>query len=81
MRQESLRLDSPPPGYVIDTSALIDLHRVHYAPDVFKSLWTKLGELVERRVKCRHPISTTLASTHGRSLPAQFDTTGERCYI
>jgi hypothetical protein len=49
LRQQSLRLDVPPPGYVIDTSALIDLHRVHYAPDVFKSLWTKLGELVEKR--------------------------------
>ncbi|MBI5000853.1 MAG: DUF4411 family protein [Euryarchaeota archaeon] len=34
--------------YVIDTSALIDLWRVHYAPDVFKSLWSDLGSLVSR---------------------------------
>ncbi len=50
MRQESLKLDSLPPGHVIDTSALIDLHRVHYAPDVFKSLWTRLAELADRRL-------------------------------
>ncbi|MCX6843147.1 MAG: DUF4411 family protein [candidate division WOR-3 bacterium] len=50
MRQESLKLDSRPPGHVIDTSALIDLHQVVYAPDVFRTLWTNLAELVDRGV-------------------------------
>jgi hypothetical protein len=29
------------PGYCIDTSALVDLWRTHYPPDVFRTLWTK----------------------------------------
>ena len=48
MRQEVLKLDSRPPGYVIDTSALTDLHQVVYAPDVFKALWAKLAELADK---------------------------------
>lgn len=28
-------------GYVIDTSALINLWRVHYSPDIFQTLWKK----------------------------------------
>jgi len=47
LRQESFRLDSRPPGHVIDTSALIDLHQTVYAPDVFKTLWAKLAELAD----------------------------------
>lgn len=34
------------PGYCIDTSALIDLWRRHYAPDVFKSVWEKIEHLI-----------------------------------
>jgi hypothetical protein len=49
LRQESLELPGLEAGHVIDTNALIDLHRRHYAPDVFKSLWSRLAELAERR--------------------------------
>jgi len=41
------------PGYVIDTSALIDLWRRHYPRDIFPSLWERLekqigaGELIK----------------------------------
>jgi rRNA-processing protein FCF1 len=33
--------------YCIDTSALIDLRRRKYAPDVFRSLWERIEELVK----------------------------------
>ncbi len=36
-----------PPVYCIDTSALIDLHKL-YPSDVFVSLWEKLDELVKQ---------------------------------
>jgi len=49
LRQESLDLPGLASCHVIDMSALVDLHRRHYAPDVFKSLWSRLGELVEKR--------------------------------
>jgi hypothetical protein len=49
LRQQALDLDATAPGYVIDTSALIDLHRVVYAPDVFKTLWENLAGLVRER--------------------------------
>lgn len=35
------------PDYCIDTSALIDLSRRKYAPDVFPSLWKQIEELVK----------------------------------
>ena len=50
MPRESLELPGLQSGYVIDTSALIDLHRVYYAPDVFKMLWTRLAELAQKRI-------------------------------
>jgi len=34
-------------GYCIDTSALIDLWRRYYPPDVFESLWVDVEELVK----------------------------------
>lgn len=34
------------PGYCIDTNALIDLWRRRYAPDVFRSLWKNLENLI-----------------------------------
>jgi hypothetical protein len=38
-------------GYVIDTSALINLWRVHYCPDVFQTLWNKdLEEIIHRKL-------------------------------
>ncbi|MBU7023811.1 MAG: DUF4411 family protein [Theionarchaea archaeon] len=38
------------PGYVVDTSALINLWRVHYCPDVFQTLWNKdLEEIIHRK--------------------------------
>ena len=49
MRQESLKLTGLAASHVIDMSALVDLHRVHYAPDVFKTLWSRLAELAEKR--------------------------------
>jgi hypothetical protein len=49
LRQQALKLDDSPGGHVIDMSALVDLHRVHYAPDVFGSLWTRLAELAGKR--------------------------------
>ena len=44
-----LKLDGLAAGHVIDTSALIDLHRVVYAPDVFQTLWARLAELADGR--------------------------------
>lgn len=35
-------------GYCIDTSALIDLWRKHYPPDVFPSLWKDIEKLVSQ---------------------------------
>lgn len=35
-------------GYSIDTSALIDLWRRYYPPDIFPSLWKKLEDLVSK---------------------------------
>ncbi len=37
------------PGYVIDTSALIDLWRVYYPPDVFPTLWERNLEEIIRK--------------------------------
>ena len=37
------------PGYCIDTSALIDLWRKLYPPDVFSSLWGEIGSLVHKK--------------------------------
>lgn len=37
------------PGYCIDTSALIDLWRKLYPPDVFSSLWGEIGGLVHKK--------------------------------
>jgi predicted nucleic acid-binding protein len=34
------------PGYVIDTNALIDLWRRHYAKDVFPQLWELLEKMI-----------------------------------
>lgn len=34
------------PGYCIDTSAIIDLWRRHYPPDVFESLWRDIEGLI-----------------------------------
>ena len=34
------------PGYVIDTSALVDLWRRRYPRDVFPSLWQKIEEMI-----------------------------------
>jgi hypothetical protein len=34
------------PGYCIDTSALIDLWRRYYPPDIFQSLWKDIEKLV-----------------------------------
>lgn len=36
------------PGYCIDTSALIDLWRRNYAPDVFPSLWKDIENLISQ---------------------------------
>ena len=36
------------PGYCIDTSALIDLWRRFYPPDVFPSLWQKIEKLISQ---------------------------------
>ena len=36
------------PGYCIDTSALIDLWRRKYAPDVFRSLWEEIQKLISQ---------------------------------
>ncbi|MBM4135570.1 MAG: DUF4411 family protein [Nitrospira sp.] len=36
------------PGYCIDTNALIDLWRRRYAPDVFRSLWKNLENLISQ---------------------------------
>jgi hypothetical protein len=33
-------------GYVFDTSALIDLWRRRYPPDVFRTLWLKIEEMI-----------------------------------
>lgn len=33
-------------GYCIDTSALIDMWRVHYPEDVFPALWVDIGTIV-----------------------------------
>lgn len=39
------------PGYVIDTSALVDLWRVLYPPDVFPTLWERnLEEVIRMRL-------------------------------
>ena len=38
--------DLLPPGYVIDTCALIDLWRRRYPRDIFPTLWQKLEELI-----------------------------------
>jgi len=35
-------------GYCIDTSAIIDLWRRKYAPDVFPSLWKNLENLISQ---------------------------------
>lgn len=36
-------------GYVVDTSALIDMWRKHYAPDIFVTLWEKdLEEIIHQ---------------------------------
>lgn len=41
----------PIPGYVMDTSALIDLCNVYYCPDVFQTLWNKdLEEIIHRKL-------------------------------
>jgi hypothetical protein len=34
------------PGYCIDTSALIDLWRRYYPPDIFQSLWKDIEKLI-----------------------------------
>jgi len=36
------------PGYCIDTSALVDLWRRKYAPDVFPSLWKEIEDLISQ---------------------------------
>jgi hypothetical protein len=37
------------PGYVIDTSGLIDLWRVYYPPDIFSTLWERnLEEIIHK---------------------------------
>ena len=36
------------PGYCIDTSALVDLWRRRYPPDVFPSLWKKIEDLLSQ---------------------------------
>jgi hypothetical protein len=38
--------------YSIDTSALIDAYRVHYAPHVFRSVWVVLAELADNGIMC-----------------------------
>lgn len=50
MPRRSLELPGLISCHVVDTSALIDLHRVYYAPDVFKTLWTRLSELAAKRL-------------------------------
>ena len=40
--------DLLPPGYVIDTSALVDLWRRRYPRDVFPTLWEKIEQLIRR---------------------------------
>ena len=35
------------PGYVIDTSAIIDLWRRYYPIDIFKSLWQEIDRLIK----------------------------------
>ena len=38
--------DLLPPGYVIDTSALVDLWRRRYPPDVFPTLWDRIEKMI-----------------------------------
>ena len=38
--------------YSIDTSALVDAYRVHYAPHVFRSVWVVLAELADNGIMC-----------------------------
>jgi len=40
--------DLLPPGYVIDTSALIDLWRRHYPKDVFRTLWKNIELMISK---------------------------------
>ena len=43
--------DRPRRGYCLDTSALIDLWRVHYPPDVFPGIWRDLeGSIRKGRI-------------------------------
>lgn len=50
--------------YCIDTSALIDLQRRFYPPDVFKSLWKNFENLiVERRIISPREVLNELKNT------------------
>ena len=40
--------DLLPPGYVIDTSALVDLWRRRYPKDVFPTLWENLEKMISK---------------------------------
>jgi len=42
------------PDYCIDTSALVDLRRRRYAPDVFPSVWKRIEELVDEKRLIAH---------------------------
>ncbi len=51
------------PGYVIDTSALIDLWRRHYAKDVFPNVWKRLDELIhDGKLAAPHEVRDELHS-------------------
>ena len=54
--------------YCIDTSALIDLSRRKYAPDVFKSLWKQIEELVKNgRIISHQKVFEELKKLAGKS--------------
>ena len=49
------------PGYCIDTSALVDLWRTSYPPDVFRTLWHRIEDLIsEGRLIAPREVSKEL---------------------